>query len=51
MKLRKFLGKYGSSMMALALTAMAAEFATRGCFYFAYQPKAPEGLKKFSKNK
>lgn len=51
MKLRNLIAKYGSSMMALALTVTATQFASRGCFYILYQPEEPKGLKKFSTNK
>ncbi len=51
MRLKNWLLKYGSSAMAFAVTAMATQVATRGCFYIYYQPKTPAGLKKFSKNK
>lgn len=47
---RKFLQKYGSSALAFALLAVASQVATRGCFYVAYQPEEPAGLKKYSKN-
>jgi len=51
MKLRNLIVKYGSSMMALTLTAIITEFASRGCCFLLYQPEEPKGLKKFSKNK
>lgn len=51
MKLKMFVRKYGSSMMAFVLTAFVTEMASRGCYFFAYQPKEPEGMKKFSRNK
>ncbi len=51
MKLKSLVAKCGSSMVALALTVMATQFASRGCFYILYQPEEPKGLKKFSKNK
>ena len=49
MSLKGFVSKYGSSVMALALTAVATQIAARGCFFIMYQPKEPKGFKKFSK--
>lgn len=49
MKLKGLISKYGSSMIAFVLTLVATQMASRGCYYIAYQPKAPEGLKKFAK--
>ena len=51
MKLKSVVEKCGSSMVALALTVMATQFASRGCCFLLYQPEEPKGLKKFSKNK
>ena len=51
MSLKRLVGKYGSSVMALALTAIATQVAARGCFFIMYQPKEPKGLRKLSKNK
>lgn len=48
--IRKFLRKYGGSALAFALLTVASQVATRGCYYVAYQPKEPAGLKKYSKN-
>ena len=48
--IRKFLQKYGSSALALALLTVASQVATRGCYFILYQPKEPAGLKKYSKN-
>ena len=51
MRLRNLLAKFGSSMMALALTALVTELASRGCYYIQYQPEEPKNLKKFSRIK
>lgn len=49
--IKKFLRKYGSSALALALLTVAAQVAARGCYYIAYQPEEPAALKKLSANK
>lgn len=48
--IRKFLQKYGSSALALALLTVASQVATRGCYYIFYQPKEPAGVKKYFQN-
>lgn len=50
-KLSNLLAKYGSCALALALTALVTEVASRGCLYIQYQPEEPKNLKKFSRNK
>lgn len=50
-KIKRFLLKYGTSAMAGFLTFAATQAATRGCCSILYQPKVPENLKDFSKNK
>ncbi|MBO5093355.1 MAG: cyclic lactone autoinducer peptide [Lachnospiraceae bacterium] len=49
--IKKFLQKYGSSAMALALITVATQVAAHGCYYIAYQPEEPAALKKLFKNK
>lgn len=49
--IRKFLQKYGSSALALALVTVATQVTARGCFYVYYQPEEPAALKKLSKRK
>ena len=51
MRWKRFLAKYGSSMMAFMLAVIAGQIATAGCLYCYYQPKEREGLKKFTRNK
>lgn len=48
---KKFLQKYGSSALALALMTVATQVAARGCLYVYYQPEEPAALKKLSENK
>jgi cyclic lactone autoinducer peptide len=51
MRIKNFLARHGSSLMAFALAVIAGQVAARGCFYCYYQPEEPEGLKKFVRNK
>ena len=43
--------KYACNVATVFLTGVIAGVATRGCFFVYYQPKAPEGLKKYSRNR
>lgn len=49
MKLKNVFAKYGSSMMALALVAIAGQMASRVCYYCFYQPEEPAALQKLIK--
>jgi len=49
MKLRNLIAKYGSSMMALTLSVVAMQVASRGCYFLLYQPEEPKELKNFIK--
>lgn len=51
MELKNFLKKHISNVATSALTAVASSIADQGCYFIFYQPKAPKGLKNFSKAK
>ena len=51
MKVKRWMAKYASGMMAFMLAVIAGQIATAGCLYCYYQPKEPEGLMKFVRNK
>ena len=46
---RKFVKKHMCSITTFALTLVAAEMASKCCYFMFYQPEVPEDLKKFSK--
>lgn len=50
-KVKMLVNKYACKAMALALTLVAVGVASEGCYFVYHQPKEPEGLKKFSRNK
>lgn len=45
----KGLKKQGSKLLAGALTKTAGKLSNDCCYFIYHQPKAPEGLRKFSK--
>lgn len=49
--MRKRFSKLACSMLACGLTFITTGVATYGCYFMFHQPKEPENLKKFSKNK
>lgn len=51
MKLKKLFKKYACNTAAFALTAVASSLVAQGCYFIFYQPKTPEGLKEFSKDR
>lgn len=51
MKLKSFFKKYLFNAVASALTTVASAQADQGCYFIFYQPKAPKGLKDFSRNR
>ena len=51
MKLKNSFKNYVRNAAASALTAVASAQADQGCYFIFYQPKAPKGLKDFSKKK
>ncbi len=51
MKLKKLFKKYVCSAATSALTAVASAQADQGCYFIFYQPKTPEKLKDFSRNR
>lgn len=51
MKLKKLIKKHVCNATTSALIAVASAQADQGCYFIFYQPKAPKGLKDFSKAK
>lgn len=51
MKVKDAFKKTACNMSASALTHVAKSVATKGCYFIFFQPKAPENLKDFSRNK
>ncbi len=51
MKLKKYFKKHICNAATSALTIVASAQADQGCYFIFYQPKAPKGLKDFSRNK
>lgn len=50
-KLKKLIKKYALSTITLILTGVISGVATQCCYFVYYQPKTPDNLKSFSKNK
>ncbi len=51
MELKKNLKKHVGNVVTSALTTVVSSQANQGCYFIFYQPKAPKGLKDFSKAK
>ena len=51
MELKNYFKKHACNAATSALTAVASAQAKKGCYFIFYQPKAPKGLKDFSKAK
>lgn len=50
-KLKYLFIKYMCNATTLLLAGVIAGVATQGCYFVYYQPKVPEKLKNYSKNK
>lgn len=51
MEVKKNLKKHVGNVVTSALTTVVSSQANQGCYFIFYQPKAPKGLKDFSKAK
>lgn len=49
--MRRFLSRLGLNFVTVGLNSVATGSATMCCYFMFHQPKVPQNLKKFSKNK
>lgn len=49
--MKRFLSSLGLKFLTAGLNSVAAGSATMCCYFMFHQPKVPQNLKKFSKNK
>lgn len=51
MKLKNLFKKYACNATTCALNVVANGLVNQGCYFIFYQPKTPEGLKDFSRDR